>query len=196
MPTRNRIFSYLDAHPEHMSGGSCWFKMEDGCLMNPQILGGIKQVLITSANELQYVDNVFPLIQIGSTHQLVDERDLLVNGTLGVRPSVAVERRTDAEFALVFAGDIAKDSRETVGGFLHGFAENEQMVVKLIEHLAQSIDTPEKRSYDFRVISSGRSALATNGNRFVSGFARAARRGRRIGWRFSLRDPRWSRCAC
>jgi hypothetical protein len=46
----------------------------------------------------------------------------------------------------VFAGDIAKDMRETVGGLLHGFSENERMVCRIIDHLARSIDTEEKRS--------------------------------------------------
>ena len=77
IPTPNRIFSVLDAHPDHMSGGSCWFRVEDGCLMNPQILGGVEKVLLNSSNELQYVENVFPVIQIGPNHNLVDAGDLL-----------------------------------------------------------------------------------------------------------------------
>ena len=43
------------------------------------------------------------------------------------------------------------------------------------------------QSYHFRLISSERSALATNGSQFGSGFARAALRGRCTGRRFSRR---------
>ena len=35
IPTHNKIFSQLDAHPDHESGTSCWFKKEDGCFINP-----------------------------------------------------------------------------------------------------------------------------------------------------------------
>jgi hypothetical protein len=144
--TQNRIFSDLDAHLDHMSGGSCWFRSEDGCLINPQILGGVDKILLTHANELQHFEDVFPVVQIGPSHYLVDERDLVLNRQLGYRSSVAVERRTETEFALVFAGDIARDTRQTFGGLLHGFAENEKVVTKVIDHLARSIDSEEKRS--------------------------------------------------
>ena len=53
----------------------------------------------------------------------------------------------------------------------------------------------DRLSYHFRLISSERSALATNGSQFGSGFARAALRGRCTGRRFSRRGLRWSRCA-
>ena len=46
---------------------------------------------------------------------------------------------------------------------------------------------PHNVSYHFRLISSERSALATNGSQFGSGFARAALRGRCTGRRFSRR---------
>jgi hypothetical protein len=146
LPTRNRIFSRTDAHADHVSGSSCWFRKDDGCLMNPQILGGIDKVLISSANELEYFEDVFPIIQIGPTHEIVDEGDLFVPGRLGQRPSVALERRTETEFAVIIAGDVAKDCRQTVGGVLHGWTENERFVGKIINHLAASIDTWEKRS--------------------------------------------------
>jgi hypothetical protein len=32
IPTQNKIFSVLDAHLDHESGGSCWFRSEDGLL--------------------------------------------------------------------------------------------------------------------------------------------------------------------
>lgn len=146
IPTQNRIFSVLDAHLDHESGGSCWFRSEDGCLMNPEILGGVDKILLNSANELQHSENVFPVVQVGPSHNLVDQGDLFVDRQLGSRPSVAVERRTETEFALVFAGDIAKDTRQTFGGLVHGFAENEKVVTKVIDHLARSMDTEEKRS--------------------------------------------------
>jgi hypothetical protein len=114
--------------------------------MNPEILGGVDKILLNSANELQYFENVFPVVQIGPSHNLVDLGDLFVDRQLGSRPSVAVERRTETEFALVFAGDIAKDTRQTIGGLLHGFAENEKAVTKVIDHLARSIDNEERRS--------------------------------------------------
>ncbi len=63
LPTFNKVFSFVDAHPDHDSGGSCWFRSGDGCLMNPQILGGVDKVLISSASEIDYLDDVFPLIQ-------------------------------------------------------------------------------------------------------------------------------------
>jgi hypothetical protein len=146
LPTLNRIFSEIDAHPDHVSGGSCWFRREDGCLMNPQILGGIDKVLISTTNELKYFEDVFPLIQIGPTHDIVDEGDNFVLGQFGQRPAVALERRTETEFAIIIGGDVAKDSRETVGGMLHGWTENEKFVRKIVSHLAASLDNREKRS--------------------------------------------------
>jgi hypothetical protein len=144
--TQNRIVSELDAHLDHISGTSSWFRSEDGCLINPQILAGVNKILLTQANELQYVEDVFPVVQVGPLHELVDAGDYFVDRQLGVRPSVAVERRTDTEFALVFAGDIARDTRQTLGGLLHGFAENEKVVTKVINHLAQNMDTEDKRT--------------------------------------------------
>jgi len=47
LPTSNKVFNYVDAHSDHSSGGSCWFRKGDGCLVNPQILSGVDKVLIT-----------------------------------------------------------------------------------------------------------------------------------------------------
>ena len=49
------------------------------------------------------------------------------------------------------------------------------------------LETLKRELYHFRLISSERSALATNGSQFGSGFARAALRGRCTGRRFSRR---------
>jgi hypothetical protein len=68
-----------------------------------------------------------------------------VPGQLGQRAAVALERRTEKEFAVIIAGDVAKDSRETLGGMSHGCTENRQFVSRMINHLAASIDSGEKR---------------------------------------------------
>ncbi|MGQ0446185.1 MAG: HepT-like ribonuclease domain-containing protein [Beijerinckiaceae bacterium] len=57
-------------------------------------------------------------------------------------------------------------------------------------------DIKSCHSYDFRLINSGRSVLATNGIRSGSGAVRAARRGRRIVGRLLHRVPRGLQCAC
>ena len=153
LPTLNRVFSIVDAHHDHSSGASCWFRSGDGCLMNPQILNGVDKVLITSANEIEYFDGVFPLIQTGPGHFLVDERDLRVRPKLGHRPAVAVERRTDDEFAIVIAGDACRDTVETLGGLLHGFDENQQLMVRLVDHLSASASSIEKNRYKAHLYS-------------------------------------------
>jgi len=74
---------------------------------------------------------VFPLIQTGPGHFLVDRDDFPVRSKLGHRPAVAVERRANDEFAIVIAGDVCRDPRETMGGLLHGSDENQQLLIGL-----------------------------------------------------------------
>jgi len=148
IPTVNKIFSDVDANNSHCSGSSIWLRHSDGCLMNPQVLRGIEKVLIASANELEYFDNAFPLIQVGDTHFLVDDEDNCVAQKIGHRATVAVERRTDTELAIIIAGDVARDKFETVGGIIDGITENREFITRIIEHLSASVGDEEKRMMD------------------------------------------------
>jgi hypothetical protein len=114
--------------------------------MNPQILQGVDKVLLNTSNEIRYLEDVFPLIQVGPTHILVDEGDNLVDPKLGHHPAVAVERRASNDFAVLIAGDVALDTKETVGGKVDGFSENQCLLERLIDHLSESIDSSERRT--------------------------------------------------
>ncbi|MBM2324207.1 MULTISPECIES: hypothetical protein [Marivita] len=146
IPSDRKVFSRIDSHLAHQSGGSVWFNKDDKSILNPQLFKGINRILISQVNTVDYVGDVFPIVQIGPTHFEVDSGDNLVNRPLGDRAAVAVERRTDSEFAIVICGEFSRDPVETLGGVVHGIDENEVAVRQILFQIDQAADAPDNRA--------------------------------------------------
>lgn len=144
IPTDHRIFSRLDSHSENPYY-SCWFRRVDRCFINPDVLGQKNDVLISLANVLEYGDDVYPVVELGPLHFLVDRGDNIVERNLSDRPAVVIESRS-LSYALVVSGHLARDPFEAIGGTItHGYDENETIVRNIIARISNMSDSRDNR---------------------------------------------------
>jgi hypothetical protein len=144
LPTDHKIFNRLDSHSDN-PWYSAWFRRADRCFINPDILGNRHDVLISMANVLEYGDDVYPVVELGPLHFLVDRGDNIVERNLSDRPAVFLESRS-LSYALVVSGHLARDPFQTIGGEMtHGYDENESIVRNLITRITAKSDSRENR---------------------------------------------------
>ncbi|XHC10700.1 hypothetical protein ABWH98_24760 [Labrenzia sp. ac12] len=132
MPTPVKVFT--DDSPTNVGGGAvAFFRAGDNCFLNADVLGETDELLLGQPNILNFERGVFPVVETGPLHELVDERDRFTKLQIDVRPAVFVEVRNAAMRGFFISGNLLRDGYDAIGGHVPGAEINKTAISALIE---------------------------------------------------------------
>lgn len=129
-PTEMKVFT--NDTPSVVGGGAvAYFRAGDNCFLNADVLGASDCILLTQANILGYDNGVYPVVETGPLHRLIDAGDWNTSLEVGLRPAVFVEVRNAQMKGFVIGGSFLRDGYDAAGGYVPGI-ENNLMAVRAL----------------------------------------------------------------
>lgn len=130
-PTAMKVFT--NDTPSDVGGGAvAYFRAGDNCFLNADVLGDSDSILLTQANILGFDNGVYPVVETGALHRLIDEGDWNTSLEVGLRPAVFVEVRKAQMKGFVIGGSFLRDGYDAMGGYVPGIESNLEAVRALL----------------------------------------------------------------
>jgi hypothetical protein len=144
-PTPYRVFT--DDSPSEVGGGAvASFRSGDNCFLNADVLGDSDSIALGFVNILAFERGVFPVVETGPLHYLVDSGDLPAWLDIGLRPAVFVEVKRDGMRGYAVGGRFFSDPFQAVGGTVPGLELNKHAVISLLKKILNG--TNEKTGFE------------------------------------------------